>query len=179
MCSVVLYYHVYPFKKNETIRNGQRDITVKHTEKQLRQRNVGKCNGSENKNDTVKLSFLLNYENPVIHSYLYFHAYQTEELNKFFPEMYSYSLSSYILQLNYYKLNCLYRNPVLYWKVFHNFHQHMFFCFLFFVFQFHNYLILPNNLYYIRIQVTGLQYYKVAYNIIPFTINIILVFLIK
>ena len=39
---------------------GQRDITVKHTEKQLRQRNVGKCNGSENKNDTVKLSFLLN-----------------------------------------------------------------------------------------------------------------------
>ena len=33
-------------KKNETIRNDQRDITVRHTEKQLRQRNVGKCNGS-------------------------------------------------------------------------------------------------------------------------------------
>jgi hypothetical protein len=60
VCSVVTYYHVYRFKKKETIRNGQRDITVKHTEKQLRQRNVGKCNGSENKSDTVKLSFLLN-----------------------------------------------------------------------------------------------------------------------
>ena len=55
-----MYYHVYRFKKNETIRNGQRDITVKNTEKQLRQRIVGECNGSENNNATVKLSFLLN-----------------------------------------------------------------------------------------------------------------------
>ena len=30
----------------------------------------------------------------MIHSYLYNDDYQTEELNKFFPEMYSYSLSS-------------------------------------------------------------------------------------
>ena len=53
VCGAVIYYHVYLVKKNETIRSDQRDITVKHTEKQLRQRNVGKCNGSENKNDTV------------------------------------------------------------------------------------------------------------------------------
>ena len=86
---------MYRFKKNESIRNGQRYITVKLTEKQLRQRNVGKCNGSENKNDTVKLSFLLNTENPVIHSFLYNHDYQTDELNKFFPVMYFYSFSSY------------------------------------------------------------------------------------
>ena len=66
---------MYRFQKKETIRNRRGDITVKHTEKQLLQRNVGKCNGSENKNDTVKLSFLLNKENPVIHSYLYNHDY--------------------------------------------------------------------------------------------------------
>ena len=48
VCSVVIYYHMYGFKKDETKRNRQRDITVKNTEKQLRQRNVGKCNGSEN-----------------------------------------------------------------------------------------------------------------------------------
>jgi len=30
--SVVIYYNVHRFKKNETIQNGQRDITLKHTE---------------------------------------------------------------------------------------------------------------------------------------------------
>jgi hypothetical protein len=34
MCSVGMYYNVYRFKKNnEAIRNGQSDVTVKHTEK--------------------------------------------------------------------------------------------------------------------------------------------------
>ena len=32
ICSVSIYYNEYHFKYNETIRNDQRDVTVKHTE---------------------------------------------------------------------------------------------------------------------------------------------------
>jgi hypothetical protein len=55
------------------MRSSQRDVTVKHAEKQLRQQNGRKCNKSENKNDnfTVKLSGFFHSENPVIYSYLY------------------------------------------------------------------------------------------------------------
>jgi hypothetical protein len=48
-------------KRLNDIRNGQRDITVKPTEKQLRERNDAKYSESENKNNnfTVKLSIFI------------------------------------------------------------------------------------------------------------------------
>ena len=59
---------------NEPIQNCRRDVTVKHTEKLLRQQNGVKYNESENRNDnfTVELSFLFYSENSIIHSYLYY-----------------------------------------------------------------------------------------------------------
>ena len=53
MCSVGIYYNVYRFKNNDTIQKGQRDITVKHTEK------TGNVNASENKNDNFNLKIIV------------------------------------------------------------------------------------------------------------------------
>ena len=56
---------MYDIKVNEIIRSGQRDITVKPTEKQLRKRNDAKYSESKNKNNnfTEKLSFFFFFLN--------------------------------------------------------------------------------------------------------------------
>jgi hypothetical protein len=53
--SVGIYQNVYHFKniEFETIQKGQRDITVKHTEK------MGNVNESENKNDNFNLKIIV------------------------------------------------------------------------------------------------------------------------
>jgi hypothetical protein len=43
--SVKTRYNVYRFKHNETIRNGEKEETLKHTKKYIRQRNGGKYKG--------------------------------------------------------------------------------------------------------------------------------------
>ena len=51
--SVGTYQNVYHFKNIETIQKGQRDITVKHTEK------MGNVNESGNKNDNFNLKIIV------------------------------------------------------------------------------------------------------------------------
>ena len=62
MCILLFnYVKMYDIKVNEIIRNGQRDITVKPTEKQLREQNDAKYSKSENKSDNYyRFSFFIS-----------------------------------------------------------------------------------------------------------------------